>query len=67
MGVFLNYGFHHLVTMRKAALEHKEPSLALCDSLAGGVGWGWGVVQEGGDICILLAESQCWTAETNRA
>ena len=26
---------------------------------------GWGEGQEGGDICILIADSRCCTAETN--
>ena len=42
----------------------------LCDNSAGGQ-WGrieWGVgkeVQEGGDMCILTADSCCCMAETN--
>ena len=30
-----------------------------------GVSWGGGKVQEGGDICILMADSCCSVAETN--
>ena len=29
------------------------------------VGWGWGEVREGGDICIHIADSLCCTAETS--
>ena len=38
----------------------------LCDDLEGGDGVGGGrEVQEGGDICILMADSHCCMAETN--
>ena len=38
----------------------------LCDDLEGGDGVGGGrEVQEGGDICILMADSPCCMAETN--
>ena len=38
----------------------------LCDDLVGGDGVGGGrEVQEGGDICILMADSHCCMAETN--
>ena len=41
----------------------------LCDSPegCGGVGWGGREVQEGGDTCILRAESHCGMAETDRS
>ena len=38
----------------------------LCDDLEGGTGVGGGREnQQGGDICIPMAESCCCTAETN--
>ena len=38
----------------------------LCDDLEGRDGLGGGRdVQEGGDICILMADSHCCMAETN--
>ena len=36
----------------------------LRDDLEGWFG-GWGDAQEGGVICILVADSHCWSAETN--
>ena len=41
-------------------------SSVLCDDLKG-VGWGGGgrEAHEGGDICLLIADSCCCTAETN--
>jgi len=41
-----------------------EPSFALCDDLEG---LGWGDMkedEEGGDMCIIMADSHCCTAET---
>ena len=48
-------------------LQHRELSLVLCDDLEG---WEGGVgsgreVQEGGTICILMANSLSCTGETN--
>ena len=39
----------------------------LCDDLAGWdvAGWSGREAPEGGDICILIADSCCCTAETN--
>ena len=37
----------------------------LRDDLEGGDDRGWGEAQDGEDICILLADSCCCTAETN--
>ena len=38
----------------------------LCDDLEGWDGrWGEREAQEGGDICILTADSHCCTIETN--
>ena len=37
----------------------------LCDDLDGWDGEGEREVQEGGDICIHIADSLCCTAETN--
>ena len=46
------------------AVQHRELSSVLCDDLDGWSGWGW-EVQEGGDICIHIADSLPCTAETN--
>ena len=35
----------------------------LCDGLEGWVGGGGRQAQEGGDICIYIADSHCCTAE----
>lgn len=45
-------------------LQHKELSSVLCGDLDG---WGWGgsMTQEGGSICIHVADSLLCTAETN--
>ena len=37
----------------------------LCDDLEGWDGEGGREAQEGGDICIHIADSLCCTAETN--
>ena len=37
----------------------------LCDNLEGGIGRGGREVQEGGDICMLMADSCCCMAETD--
>ena len=34
-------------------MEHREPSVMLCDDL------------EGGDICVIMADSLCCMAETS--
>ena len=39
----------------------------LCDDLGVGVGWGGKEALEGGDTRIHIADSCCWTAETNTA
>ena len=40
----------------------------LCDDLDGwNGGWGGSEAQKGGDICIVMADSRCSTAETNPA
>ena len=31
----------------------------------GGVGGGWREAQEGGNMCILMADSHCYMAETS--
>jgi len=47
----------------EAVVQHRELSLVLCDDLDG---WdGGGKAQEGGNICIHMANSHCSTAETN--
>ena len=40
---------------RKAAVQHRELSSVLCDDLEGGMGQEG--AQEGGDMCILMADS----------
>ena len=46
----------------------QELSSELCDDLDGwDKGWGGTEAQEGGDICILLADSHGCTPETNTA
>ena len=45
---------------------YRELSSVLCDDREGGIGGGRGV-QDGGDVCILRADSHCPTAETNTA
>ena len=43
-----------------------QPSPVPCDNLeVVGRGWGSRKIQEGGDICILIAGSCCSTAEAN--
>ena len=37
----------------------------LCDDPKGGMGGGGREAQEEGDICMLMADSHCCTAETN--
>ena len=49
----------------EAAVEHRELSSVLCGDLEG-----WDLragreVQEGGDICIHIADAQCCMAESN--
>ena len=44
----------------------RELSLVLCDDLeCWDGGRGWREAYEGGDICILTADSHCCTAKTN--
>ena len=43
-------------------LHNRELSLVLCDDLEG---CDAGEVQEGGDICIYIADSLCCRAETS--
>ena len=49
----------------EASVEHRELRSVLCDDR--GLGWreGTGEVQEGGDTCILKADSLHCTAETH--
>ena len=52
--------------MRSYGTQGAQPSSALWQPR--GVGWGGvlgGEIQEGGDICILMADSHCCMAETN--
>ena len=47
----------------EAAAQHREISSVLCDHLAG---WEGDTKGRGyGDICIHIADSLCYTAETN--
>ena len=41
---------------------HREPNPVPCDDLGGGMGW----VQEGGDICLLVADSHCRMVAANK-
>ena len=57
--------YHMISHIWEAAALHGEISLVLCDHLEGGIGR---ETQEGGgygDICIHIADSLCYTAETN--
>ena len=49
----------------EAAVQHRGLSLVLCDERWEGEYGGEREAQEEGDICILIAESCCCTAETN--
>ena len=50
----------------EAAIEHSELNVVLSDDLEGwGEARGWKQAQEGGDICIHIADSLRCTAETN--
>ena len=52
----------------EAAIQHRELNLVLCDNLGwGGVDWGRGEAQEGGAMCIHIADSLHRTAEINTA
>ena len=44
--------------------KHRELSSVLCDDLEGWDGGGRDA-EEGGDICIHIADALCCTAETN--
>jgi len=47
-------------------LYSKRGSSALCDGLEEWDGGGcWRVVQEGGEICVFIADSFCCTVEIN--
>ena len=46
-------------------METKEPSPVLWDDLQGFLWEGGKEAQEGGDICIHMADSCCCIAETN--
>ena len=46
-------------------MQHRELSSALGDALEGWDGGGGREAQKEGDICILIADSCCCTAETN--
>ena len=46
------------------AIKHRKLNSVLCSDLDGWDG-GRQEVQEGGDICIHIADSLCCTAETN--
>ena len=46
----------------EAAAYHRELSLVLCDDLDG---LGEREAQEGGDVCILTADSSCCIPKTN--
>ena len=59
--VALKYIHCHLYN-RYSAGQHRELSPVLCDDLEC---WDMEKVQEGGDICILIADSRFYTAETN--
>ena len=52
--------------MREVAKKPRKLSSVLCDDL---VGWDRGLgmreAHEGGDICIHIADSLCYTAEAN--
>ena len=47
-------------------MQHRERSLVLCDD-PGEAGWGAAgrEAREGGAICIFIADSRNYTAETN--
>ena len=50
----------------KLLCGHRELSPGLCDNLEGWDGVpGWGKVEEGGDRCVLVADSRCFMAEAN--
>ena len=43
----------------------QRAQLVLCDNLGDELGRGRREAQEGGDICLLMADSHCCMAETN--
>ena len=57
--VSLKKGSHCRNSGRELALLG-DPTHVLCDNLEG-----WEGVQEGGDICVPVADSWCCMAETN--
>ena len=50
---------------KEAAVQHREPSSVLCDALEWWDGGGGKEAQEGGHICMHMADSYCCTAEIN--
>ena len=46
----------------EADVEHREPSLVLCDGLEG---FGGREAREGGDVCTRITDSRCCSAETS--
>ena len=50
---------------KEAAVQHREPSSVLCDALEWWDGGGGKEAQEGGHICMHMADSHCCTAEIN--
>ena len=56
----------HINTFRFKGTQHRELSSVLYDNLQGqDLGRGGREAQEGGDICIHIANSRCCMAETN--
>ena len=49
----------------EAILYHKSSAWCSVMTLRGGMGAYGREIQEGGDICILTADSCCFTAKTN--
>ena len=50
----------------EVAVQHREPNPAPCDNqeVRNRIGGG-SKLEEGGDLCILKADSRCCMAETN--
>ena len=49
------------------ALDKTELSLVFCDNIEGWNGGDGRETPEGGDICMLMANSRCHMVETNTA